>query len=100
MYVQLFGLLNIELAGSLSVPVYYWAGNGLGFNDWNANQDLTQIGSQNNPYSSSGDPLGAKQLIKDNLLSTSTEIIDEVIHTFEQAGLTSKPPTASPFNTQ
>lgn len=96
-YINLFGLLNSYIAGSIAVPLTQYIGNGLGFNDWNPYHGYANIDKINEINFMFGDSLGVEGDTLRNFLAIEDDVVNALTDLLRAEGLTSEPSAPQPF---
>jgi hypothetical protein len=96
-YINLFGLLNSYITGSIPVPLSQYIGNGLGFNDWNPHHGYANIDKINELNFMFGDSLGMESDTLRNFLSIEDDVVNELTDLLRAEGLAPEPTAPTPF---
>lgn len=86
-YINLFGLLNSYIAGSIAVPLTQYIGNGLGFNDWNPFHGYANIDKINEISFLFQDPLGMEAQTLQNFFAMDDEEVNTLTDLLRAEGL-------------
>lgn len=100
LYINLFGLLNSYIAGSIQVPLLQYIGNGLGFNDWSPFHGSANIDKVNELNFMFGDSLGLESATLRKFFSIEDDVVNELCDLLQSEGLTLEKTAPSPFDTK
>lgn len=90
-YINLFGLLNSYITGSISIPLISFIGNGLGFNDWNPNHGYANIDKINEISFIFGDSLGIEAKTLENYFSIEDDFVSQLSDLLRVEGISPEP---------
>lgn len=90
-YINLFGLLNSYITGSISIPLVSFIGNGLGFNDWNPNHGYANIDKINEISFIFGDSLGIEAKTLENYFSIEDDFVNQLSDLLRVEGIYPEP---------
>lgn len=99
-YINLFGLLNSYITGSIAVPLTQYMGNGLGFNDWNPFHGYANIDKINELNFMFGDSLGLEAGTLRNLFAIEDDVVNELNDLLRTEGLALDKTAPTPFDTK
>ncbi len=97
-YMNLFGLLNSYIAGSIAVPLTQYIGNGLGFNDWNPYHGYANIDKINELNFMFGDSLGMEADTLRNYFSLDDDVVSDLQDLLRSEGFTQENTAPNPFD--
>ena len=100
LYINLFGLLNSYIAGSIPVPLLQYMGNGLGFNDWNPFHGYANIDKVNELNFMFGDSLGLEASTLRHFFTIEDDVVNELSDLLQAEGLTLERNSPSPLATK
>ena len=95
-YINLFGLLNSYIAGSIAVPLTQYLGNGLGFNDWNPHHGYANIDKINEINFMFGDSLGIEANTLRNFFAIEDDMVNALTDLLIAEGLEAAPAPKMP----
>ncbi|HTM63110.1 MAG TPA: hypothetical protein VL360_01260 [Gammaproteobacteria bacterium] len=97
-YVNLFGLLNSYITGSIAVPLMTYIGNGLGFNDWNPYHGYANIDKINEINFMFGDSLGMEADTLKHFFELEDTEVNELVDLLRAEGIEPTKPAPNPFD--
>lgn len=97
-YINLFGLLNSYIAGSIAVPLTQYLGNGLGFTDWNPYHGYANIDKINELNFMFGDSLGMEADTLRNFFALDEDVVSDLQDLLRAEGFVLENTAPNPFD--